>query len=133
MTWGILPEDQKDVYRARAEARRRESWARYEQGIARKDAGLPPQEPREPGQPTPEPPAHIVEFSERAKVAYPKPKPMHVELFAFEMFRDELVAGEGALGFGEVLARWEALADRQRSLYEVRAYEKRRAARAVAA
>lgn len=88
------------MYRVRADARRRESWSRYEQGLAQKDAGLPPQEPREPGQPgqpAPEPPAHMVEFSERAKVVYPTPKPMHVELMAFEMFRGELVTGEGAL------------------------------------
>ncbi|KAH6650529.1 hypothetical protein F5144DRAFT_49626 [Chaetomium tenue] len=36
--WAELPEDQKDVYRARAEAKHREAWAYYETMLARKDA-----------------------------------------------------------------------------------------------
>ena len=49
------------------------------------------------------------------------------------MFRDELVAGDGGLGFGEVLARWEVLTDEQEMLYENRAWQEKKAARAAAA
>ena len=46
--WAALPEDQKEAYRARAEARRREAWASYERRLACKDAGLPAPPPPQP-------------------------------------------------------------------------------------
>jgi hypothetical protein len=48
-------------------------------------------------------------------------------LSGFEVFRNDLVAGDAGLGFGEVLARWEALTDKQRSPYEIRAWEAKKA------
>jgi hypothetical protein len=36
--WAVMPKNQKDTYRARAEAKRREAWADYEMRLARKDA-----------------------------------------------------------------------------------------------
>ncbi|KAK4233231.1 hypothetical protein C8A03DRAFT_39079 [Achaetomium macrosporum] len=95
--WAALPEDQKEAYRARAEALRREAWAEYERTLACKAAGLPL------------PPASSM-------------------LSDFEVFRDDLVAGDGGLGFWEVLARWEALTDEQRQPYKIRASQARRAA-----
>jgi hypothetical protein len=52
---------------------------------------------------------------------HPNPNPI-LPLSGFEVFRDELVAGDGGLGFGEVLARWEALTDEQRAPYDQRAW-----------
>ena len=36
--WAVLPENQKNTSRARAEAKRREAWADYEMRLARKDS-----------------------------------------------------------------------------------------------
>ncbi|KAK4251740.1 hypothetical protein C7999DRAFT_27818 [Corynascus novoguineensis] len=117
--WAVLPEDQKEAYRARAEARRREAWAEYETRLARKDAGLPDLPPPQPAR------APSPSFLARFGLVYPDPNPNRVLLLSgFEVFRDELVAGDGdgGLGFGEVLARWEALTDAQRMSYERRSW-----------
>ncbi|KAK3311649.1 uncharacterized protein B0T15DRAFT_389398 [Chaetomium strumarium] len=100
--WAALPEDQKEAYRARAELLRREAWADYELRLAYDDAGL-------------------------LGLAYPNPN-LAPPLSGFEVFRNELVAGDGGLGFWEVLAWWEALSHEQRTSYEVRAWEVRAAA-----
>ena len=71
----------------------------------------PPLHPRPPPPP---------EFFEKFGLLYPSPKPV-LRLSGFELFRDELVASDGELGFGEVLARWEALTDEQRRPYDNRA------------
>ncbi|KAL2131403.1 hypothetical protein VTI74DRAFT_5159 [Chaetomium olivicolor] len=125
--WAALPEDQKEAYRARAEARRREAWADFESRLARKDAGLPAPPPPQPA------PAPSASFLARFPgLVYPNPNPV-LPLSAFGVFRDELVAGDGGLSFGEVLARWEALTDEQRTPYEIRAWQSGKAARAAAA
>jgi hypothetical protein len=108
--WAALPEDQKEAYRARAEAQRRDAWASYETRLARKDAGLMESPP-------PPPPPF---FFEHFGLLYPSPKPV-LRLSGFEVFRDELVASHGMMGFGELLARWEGLPDEQRGPYEKRA------------
>jgi hypothetical protein len=59
--WAVLREDQKDAYRAQAEAKRREAWADYETKLVRKDAN--------------------------PNAVFP--------LSAFELFRNEQVAGNG--------------------------------------
>ncbi|KAK4104494.1 hypothetical protein N658DRAFT_521147 [Parathielavia hyrcaniae] len=65
LLWAARAEDQKDVYRARAEAKRREAWAEFEKNCPARTLNQP-------------------------------------------------------IGFWEVLARWEALTDEQRGLYEQR-------------
>ncbi|KAK3301715.1 uncharacterized protein B0T15DRAFT_514968 [Chaetomium strumarium] len=118
--WAALPEQQKEVYRAQDEARRREAWADYERRIACKDAGLPaPPPPR----PVPPPSADFLEYF---RISDPTRNPV-LPLSGFEVFRDDLVAGDAGLGFGEVLARWEALTDQQRDMYEMRAREAKKA------
>jgi hypothetical protein len=124
--WIALPEDQKESYRARAETRRREAWADYETSLARKDAGLPGPPRSNKGPP---PPASFLEYF---KVVWPNPDPVELPLSGFEVFRNELVAGDGALGFGQVLVRWEALTDNQRMVYEMRARDAERAAERAA-
>jgi hypothetical protein len=95
--WAMLLENQRDAYRARAEAKRREAWADYETRLARKDANPNP--------------------------AFPPS--------AFELFRNEQVAGidGGGVGFGEVVARWEALTPAQRGLYDQQVWQAERAGR----
>lgn len=118
--WAALSEEQKEPYRARAEARRREAWGHYERRLARKDAGIPFPLPANPAPPPPGSLMRLAVFG----VAYPNPNP-ELPYSGFEAFRDELVAGDGALGFWDVLARWEALTDNQREPYESRARQVR--------
>jgi hypothetical protein len=94
--WATLPEDQKDPYRIRAEAKRREAWAEYE--------------------------TRLTEYETRLARQDANPNAVS-PLSAFQLFRnDQVAASNGGVGFGEVLARWEALTDEQRGLYERRAW-----------
>lgn len=114
--WSVLPEDQKDTYRAQAEAQRRKAWARFERMLAaqRAAASLAPSPPPPPPPPQPAP-----------TPAWSPACP----LTAFEVFQDELAAGGGGEpGFWEVLAKWEALPDKQRGMYNQRATQANRAA-----
>ncbi|KAG7284931.1 hypothetical protein NEMBOFW57_009546 [Staphylotrichum longicolle] len=115
--WSVLPEEQKEAYRARAEARRRDAWAAYEGLLAQKDAMSTLAAPRPA--PTAAPGALPLEGPPRRHDLNPSPRPIRV--YGFELFRDEIVAGDGGLGFWEVLARWEALPGRQQALYDNRA------------
>lgn len=115
--WSVLPEEQKEAYRARAEARRRDAWAAYEGYLAQKDAMSTLAAPRPV--PTAAPGALPLEEPPGRHDHNPSLRPIHV--YGFELFRDEIVAGDGGLGFWEVVARWEALPGRQQALYDNRA------------
>ncbi|KAL2023285.1 hypothetical protein VTK56DRAFT_3023 [Thermocarpiscus australiensis] len=115
--WAALPKDQKEAYRARAEARRREAWANFESRLARKAA-----ESSAPPLPQPAPAQPAILLPRFPGPVYPSCDPV-LPLSGFELFRDELVAGDGGLGFWEVLERWEALTDEQRAPYDIRAWE----------
>jgi hypothetical protein len=98
--WAALPEDEKGVYRARAEAIRREAWAEYETRLACKDAGLPqPPYPKPAGAPPP----HIQAALDRHPgMVWPNPNPV-LPLSGFEVFRNDLVAEDPVPGrAGEV-------------------------------
>lgn len=101
--WAALPEDERNAYRARAEAKRREAWAEYGKRVAaQKESDNPDTNGA---------------FS----------------LAAFGLFCEEQVAGDSSKGvqpgrFTEVLAGWEALTDEQGRVYGRPAREVNKAA-----
>jgi hypothetical protein len=128
--WYFLPEEKMEVYRARAEARRREAWDEFEvelaaRGAASYSTALPGTEEdvavaRTGNGPSPPP--------EPVKRLFPDGPPPLVRLFfvsGFKLFRGELEAG---LDYWEVLKIWECLIDEQRAPYDARARVKNRAA-----
>ncbi|KAK3897292.1 hypothetical protein C8A05DRAFT_39163 [Staphylotrichum tortipilum] len=89
--WADLPEAEKETYRARSEARRREAWAWFGRRLEREALERSPACPQPP----------------------PRAEP-------FEVFRDEQVAenrGE-EVDFWEVVRRWDALSDEERWSYD---------------
>ncbi len=133
--WADLPENEKEVYRGRSEARRREAWAWFEGWL---NWAAPTRLPS-PTQPGPLPERWVGRQSDpfgvgirETIIEIHQPPAMHpplaIPVYGFEVFRDEMVAeaGDGGVGFWEVLGRWEALPDRDRIEYNDKASEKTR-------
>lgn len=92
-----LSEEEREAYRARSAALRRESWVEFERFLAER-ARQPPRPPG--GVPIPE------------GEPLPKFPPSYVS--AFELFRDELEAG---VEYWDAVERWLALSEGRRRAY----------------
>ncbi len=92
-----LSEEEREAYRARSAALRRESWVEFERFLAER-ARQPPR------------PAGSVPIREGEPL--PKFPPTYVS--AFEVFRDELEAG---VEYWDAVERWLALSERRRRAY----------------
>ncbi|KAI9154793.1 putative het domain-containing protein [Paramyrothecium foliicola] len=105
--WFALPEYRKDAYRARCEALRREAWAKHERELADGTSVFckPIGEPR---------PRNELTGTRRYERA------PRVQFNGIMMLREELVGME----LDEIFARWDAMSNEEKQVYEARAVER---------